>query len=283
MYTRAFEGDEYGYYHRDVLSRVLAVTAEMGTTRLIAHSHPMPQARQMKTVSKRQADVMWSMTNDERESTLLAIRFPLMRGLSGYRTLIIREGAQDNFPKNMTTDELKQKLAVQGEDWPDLKILENQGFNVKGVKWSQWYVSMFNMVDRDMVDCFPRNIIEIQMDLNRNQDKALMMEQYHLIRYPAYEYFFVRKDNTALAARLYTGLARLLERGELDTLFMAHPNHRDAMALLNDNERKVHDIDNPSLSYALPYARWDLHRDAAVSALYSHAEQLNTVGDLSGQ
>lgn len=267
VYTRAFDGDEYGYYHRNVLSRALALTPEFGDAKVVAHSHPMPQARQIITLKRNQADVMWSVTNDEREKELIPIKLPLLKGFAGYRVLIIKQDRQRDYPISLKLDDLKQKVAIQGNDWPDLGILKSQGFRVEGIDWSEWYTSMFNMVARGAVDCFPRNIIEVHRDIARNNGNALSLERHHIIRYPNYEYLFVRPGAPELATRLAVGLSRMIRSGEMEALFMEHANHRQAMALIQDNQRVVHDIQNPTLSYSLDYARWDLHPEKAVAAL----------------
>ena len=267
VYTRAFGGSEYGYYHRNVLDRALALTPEFGDAKAVAHSHPMPQARQIVTLKRNQADVMWSVTSDEREKQLIPIKLPLLKGFAGYRVLIIKKDRQADFPTSLALDGLKQKIAIQGNDWPDLAILESQGFQVEGIEWSNWYTSMFNMVERGAVDCFPRNIIEVHRDIARQDKSTLGLERHHIIRYPNYEYLFVRPGAPELAKRLAVGLSRMVLSGELESLFMQHDNHRQAMKLLKDDLRVVHDIDNPTLSYQLEYARWDLYPKKAANAL----------------
>ncbi|WP_189404426.1 hypothetical protein [Alteromonas halophila] len=272
VYTRAFDGSEYGYYHRDLLRHALAVTPEFGDTDVVAHSHPMPQGRQIVTLKRNQADVMWSMTSDEREAQLIPVRLPLLKGLAGYRLLIIRKDRQTDFPASLALPGLKQKTAIQGNDWPDLIILKRQGFSVEGIDWSEWYGAMFNMVERGVVDSFPRNIIEVSRDLARYESQVLTLERYHIIRYPTYEYLFVRPSAPQLARRIAVGLSRMIKSGEMEALFMRHENHRQAMTILNDDARTIHDIANPTLSYSLDYARWDLQPHKAATALLTKSK-----------
>lgn len=272
VYTRAFTGADYDYYHAQVLRSAIAITADYGETVVRPHPHPMPQARQILMLSKGSADVMWSATTNEREKKLLPVRLPLLQGLAGYRVFIIQKDNQDAFPKDMTLDMLREKTAVQGIDWPDLVVMQKNGFNVNGANWSQWFASMYNSIQRGVVDYFPRNVIEVSRDLNRHKDKKIELEQYHLLRYPNYEYFFVSPSRPELVERLEVGLIRLLESGELAKLFMQHQNHQRAMKLIADKERVVFDIENPSLSYRFDDTLWAKDPQIGISMLTQHHE-----------
>lgn len=256
VYTRAFVGKAYGYYHAQVLKAALRVTPEFGMVEAVPHPQPMPQARQILVLRKGNGDVMWAATSDRREETVLPVRFPLLMGFSGYRVLVIRQGNQQAFPRDLSLAQLKQKVAVQGNDWPDLQVLLSNGFQAKGAAWSTWFVSMFVSVQKGIVDYFPRNVIEVSKDLARHNDKNLALEQHHIVRYPNYEYFFVSPKKPELVTRLKVGLKRLLKSGELRTLFMNHENHRNALLLASDPNRVIHDITNPLTSYEIANPIW---------------------------
>jgi len=266
VYTRAFADDEYGSYHVAVLDAVLAATKEYGEVSVQPHPHPMSQSRQLVTLLKGEADIMWGVTDLEREQRLLPIKFPLLKGYSGYRVLVINPSKQARFSKQ-TTDGIKQLTMVQGTDWPDLHVLKANGYNVNGEDWSLWFQSMYAMVDKGLVDAFPRNIIEVHRGLERHADKAVALEQNHLLFYPNYEFFFVNPSNVKLANRLRIGLIRILESGELDTIFNRFDAHRKAQIIADDQRRQIHILDNPTMSYVLPYARWDKQTDLAINTL----------------
>lgn len=266
VYTRAFADDDYGSYHVAVLSAVIAATPEYGDVALTPHPHPMSQSRQLVTLLKGDADVMWSVTNSNREQRLLPIKLPLLKGYSGYRVLVINPSEQSSFAQQ-TGEALKQSTMVQGADWPDLSVLKANGYNVSGEDWSLWFHSMYSMVDRGLVDAFPRNIIEVHRDLERHKDKHVSLEQFHLLKYPNYEYFFVSPDNPALANRLRLGLVRILDDGKLERIFDSFEGHRKAEMLADAESRKIHELGNPTIPYKLDYARWDKYKDLAIRAL----------------
>ncbi len=266
VYTRAFADDDYGSYHVAVLEAALAATKEFGEVSVKPHPHPMSQSRQLVTLLKDEADVMWGVTDIEREQRLLAIKFPLLKGYSGYRVLVINPAKQSQFDKR-TTDGIKQLTMVQGTDWPDLDVLKSNGYKVNGEDWSLWFQSMYAMVDKGLVDAFPRNIIEVHRGLERHADKAVTLEKNHLLFYPNYEFFFVNPNNFALANRLRIGLIRILESGELEAIFNSFDAHRKAQTIADDHKRQIHILDNPTMSYVLPYARWDKQTDLAINTL----------------
>ena len=276
VFTRAFADSDYGSYETDVLNAIIDITPEYGQTSLIPHHHPMPQSRQVLSLIKGDADVMWSVTSKQRESALIPIRLPLVKGFAGYRALVIQKGHQNKFPKHLDSQSLKQRSFVQGNDWPDLPILKFNGFNVHGENWSLWFSSMFTMVEKNIIDAFPRNITEISSDMMRHKERQIAIEKYHLLYYPNYEYFFIRPDNQQLANRMRIGLTRLLKNGTLEKLFNQHKSHAVAMTFINDPNRTVHHLTNPLLPYTLDYARWDLHTELAMSALGQNIEETFT-------
>ena len=266
VYARAFADGNYGSYHVAVLNAALEATQEYGEAVLVPHPHPMSQSRQQVSVLKGDADIMWSVTNNDREQRLLPIKLPLLKGYSGYRVLVINPAEQDKFI-HQATEVLKKVTMVQGADWPDLDVLKANGYNVSGEDWSLWFHSMYSMVDKGLVDAFPRNIIEAHRDLARHTDKAITLEKHHLLLYPNYEYFFVKPGNVDLADRIRVGLIRLLKSGELETIFNQFDTHHKAQRIADGQTRKRHKLTNPSLNYTLPYARWDKQTKLAINAL----------------
>lgn len=83
VYARAFADGNYGSYHVAVLNAALKATQEYGETGLVPHPHPMSQSRQQVSVLKGDADIMWSVTNNDREQRLLPIKLPLLKALLG--------------------------------------------------------------------------------------------------------------------------------------------------------------------------------------------------------
>ena len=267
VYTRDFAESEYGGYYVSVLQAALDATSSFGTTKLEPHPQPMNQNRQLVSLIKGDGDVMWSVTNRDREQKLIPIKLPLLKGYAGYRVLVIHPDNQSEFNFDISSNTLKTRTFVQGSNWPDLNVLKLNGFNVEGEDWSLWFNSMYSMVERELVDAFPRNIIEVHRDLSRHANRQLSIEQHHLMIYPNYEYFFVSPSKPELANRLRTGLIILLENGKLQELFTQSQWHKKAESLANSSSRKKHYLDNPTIPYKLDYVQWDDDTAQAINAL----------------
>ena len=81
-----------------------------------------------------------------------------------------------------------------------------------------------------------------------------MVEQGLLLYYPTAEYFFVSRQNTALAARLEKGLRLAIEDGSFDKLFREHPINANAFGKANLLRRRIIRLDNPLLPKDTPFA-----------------------------
>ena len=263
----ALATDELGNYQMSVLSRVLEVTAEYGDLSISRHPQPMSQSRQVRSLLEGSADVMWSVTSKSRERKLIPIRLPLLRGYSGHRVIVVNAAKKSEFKQITSLEDLKVKQFVQGSDWPDLEILQSNGFRVLSEDWSTWFRSMYLLVERNVVDGFPRNIIEIHNDIRHFDNNALSVEENHLLSYPNYEYFFVRPDKPQLANRIRLGLIRLIQSGELEEIFFSIDSHKLANKLLHDPKRQVHKLKNPLLRAPLDYADWVENPELAIKAV----------------
>ena len=247
-YTSARDYRGERSYFLDLLKLSLDVTTDShGPYRLTPYGKHMNQERQLKTLEKGTADIMWTMTTDKREARAVPVPFPLLKGYLGKRVFVIRTDRQSRFPADLSLQQLQSMLAVQGLNWPDTRILHANRFNVATVDWGNWYENLFEVIKRERGDYLPRSVIEAPLELRRLNDDALVIEQHHLLEYPAYMYFFVRQDRSYIAARVLAGLKKAEASGQFDTLFNSYEHHREADKLLKQN-RKVHKLDNPLLS-----------------------------------
>lgn len=180
----------------------------------------MPQSRSLDQLARGEGiHVVWSTTTAVRERDLLAVRFPIDRGLIGWRVLLIRRSDQARFATANTLQDLTSFRFVQGHDWPDLAVLQHNGLTVQS---SSSYDGMFRMVGAGRVDAFPRAVSEVLDEVARIRDPSLMIEPHLVLNYPAALYFFVAPDDHALAKDLEAGLTIIHRNGKLGRLFEAH-------------------------------------------------------------
>ena len=192
-------------------------------------------------------DVIWTMTSNERERKVRPVRVPLLKGLLGYRVLLIRGDEQPRFDKVQSLGDLQVLAAGQGAGWPDVNILEANGLHVET---SPAYERLFTMLQHKRFDFFPRGITEAWMELELRPNAGLKVEDNLLLVYKAPIYFFVHPSNEALATRLHRGLMLTMQDGSFDALFKSHhlPNIKDRHLR---NRRRI-EISNPYLPMATP-------------------------------
>ncbi|WP_143871359.1 amino acid ABC transporter substrate-binding protein [Catenovulum sediminis] len=190
-------------------------------------------------------DVVWSMTNEIRETNLTPIRVPLYKGLIGWRLLLIKSENQTRFDKLNTLAELRRYIAGQGHDWPDTDILAANGFRIVS---SSSYEGLFEMLEKNRFDFFPRSIIEIGDELKSHTEYNLSIEKTLLLHYPAAFYFFINRANSALKTRLENGFNTAISDGSFDALFYKYNQQHIQQA--NIQNRKILKLHNPNLPSA---------------------------------
>ncbi len=191
--------------------------------------------------------VIWTMTDKEREQQLRPIRIPLCKGLFGYRVLLIRASDQARFDHIRNVQQLSTLLAGQGTHWPDTPIMQYNGLRVTTAETTE---SLFRMINAKRFDYFPRGISEAWFELTQRAEKNLVVEKNIMLHYPAALYFFVNKNNEALAVRIEKGLEKLIDSGEFDEFFFNHP--RINFGLENLTRRHIITLENPLLPAETP-------------------------------
>lgn len=243
--------DPRNRYFLDLLTLALNHTVRRdGPFRLEPVAVPIPQSRAIAELAAgKQLDVVWTMATRERESVLLPVRIPLLKGLMGYRIFIVRAGDEPRFAGIHDIAGLGRLVAVQGHDWPDADILAANGLPVVR---SESYEGLFGMLALGRADYFPRALNEPWSELAALHHQGLAVEPRLLLRYTADNYFFVNPHNTALAERIERGLRAAMADGSFERLFRRHPANATAFAKANLAARRIIDLHNPLLSPQTP-------------------------------
>ena len=202
--------------------------------------------RQLK--ENREVNVVWSMTDAQREKELLPVRIPIAKGLIGWRGFLTTKSQLSGFRQIDALSALLNKTPVQGEEWPDTKILQANGFNVFTVPE---YPEAFDILETGRASFFPRSVIEIQNELDSDEISPDIVTEPRLsLYYPSAMYFFVNRGNPTLARLIQTGLERAIEDGSFDALFES--THQETLESLGLSQRKVFRLENPSLPELTP-------------------------------
>ncbi len=202
--------------------------------------------RQLK--ENREINILWVMTDVQREKELLPIRIPIHKGLIGWRVFLINQNFADRFDGISDFQSLTKLTPLQGAEWPDTKILQSNGFNVHTVTD---FPEAFTRLVLNQGDFFPRAVSEVLGELNaKSIDPDIVLEENLVIHYPTAMYYFVNRSNPTMARLIETGLRRALEDGSFDNIFVSH--HREALLKVDIANRKIFQLENPLLPPGTP-------------------------------
>ncbi|WP_269531643.1 ABC transporter substrate-binding protein [Chitinimonas sp. BJYL2] len=245
--------DNARQYHLRLLTLALQ-KAGAGDT-LQAASLWMPQARLLAQLQAgRDIDVVWTVTSREREKQLLPIRIPITKGLNGWRFALVSEQKPDLLRDVRRAADLAALRAGQGHDWPDTAILRANRLEVEAVSH---YPGLFKMLKLGRIDYFPRAASEVFWEIKDHGHEGIMLDPHIAIYYPGAMYFFVHRDNVALAQRIEKGLNLAIADGSFERLFQQQ--YGETLKRLEIPKRRIIELENPDFpAEAAPMHRPEL-------------------------
>jgi len=241
-----YEKDARYFYEVELLNVALENTVdEYGPYLVRPHELDLPDDRALKMLELGELDIGFNSVTAERERRFLPIKVPLLRGLLGYRILLIRDILEPSFAKVETLDQLIEFTAGFGSQWGDVPILRANKVKFKGFPR---YETIFEMLDAGEVDYFPRGINEawIEYDKFKDQYPNIMVEENLALYYPFLRYYFVTPGKTELAERIEKGLKIAEMDGTFKKLFLKY--YEDDIKRADLENRTVFILDNPTMS-----------------------------------
>lgn len=188
-------------------------------------------------------NIMWDGTNAQRERELLPIRISLVRDLNDYRVFMIRKEDEARFRAIRNLDDLRKLTAGAGVNWPSVDVLRHNGLPVET---TVNYSSLFPMLKAKRFDYMPRGVHEAWAEEQVYGKDGLMVEPTIFLHYRVPFYFFVSKDNKAMAERVERGLKLAQADGSFDKLLNGYPAFRRALGEIAARKRKVFELELPS-------------------------------------
>ncbi len=196
----------------------------------------------------REVNVVWSMTDSQREKELTPIRIPIAKGLIGLRVFVINQNKKAKFDDVLSLTDMRKLVPIQGEEWPDTKILQANGFNVFTVPE---FREAYDMIKQGKGDFFPRSVMEVDAELEaEGRRNNFYLEPSMALYYPTAMYYFVSGSNKTLANLIETGLNRAIDDGSFDALFES--TYAPILESLGVDERKIFTLENPLLPIETP-------------------------------
>lgn len=243
----SFNGDANashdGFFYRELLELVLQKTLpthgayEIRLVPVISNEN-----RLLRAIEQGQVDLTWMPYDKHISLALRPVKVSLLKELSNYRLLLIRDGDQERFSKVTSLDDLRKLRGGIGAHWPDRHVMR---VNDLPLTTSVSYSNLFKMLVAGRFDYFPRGIYQVPLELERHGALRLALETDLLLYYDNPVYFYVQKDNLVLAQRLEQGLKLAMSDGSYDELQARFPNFQWARDEIARHQRVVLELKNP--------------------------------------
>lgn len=177
------------------------------------------------------------------------IPFPLMKGMLGYRDLLIHRQTAVRLDRVNDLAFLKRFSVGQGRDWADNPIYVYNGFTVEtGIDIS----ATFGLLEARQIDLFPLGLIESNFELERNRQFAPSSRVYEGMRifYPFPVVFYVSKQHPEIVTFLHRAVRSMHEDGTIDVLLTKHFGR--AIEAIQDSSVRTVRLRNPFISERIP-------------------------------
>jgi len=248
-----FPGHESDYYVTKLLEHALSYSPQKHY-HLKFNNQGLPKTRVFKMIAANEdIDVIAAGSTLEREKHLLPIKFPILKGLHGWRIPLVAKNHQNIFDTELSLTEFKSFKPGQLHSWSDTKILESNGIIVEK---ASLYQGLFSMLATNRFDYLPRSLIEIDGELEKFKDLAITKDKNALIHYPTAYYFYVNKERKSLATDILYGLEQSLIDGSFENMFAQYYGH--FIERVNQENRKIYRLKNSTLPSDTPFSRQEL-------------------------
>jgi hypothetical protein len=241
---RCFPSGPIYEYRWQLLALALEHTPEGPALRPQPYTGVITQRRSLMLLESGDLDVVALGSSPEREARALPVRVDILKGIVGYRVLLIRREDQGRLDR-MDDAALRRECTFGLQaDWADRPIMEAAGFGVETAVHAE---NLFGMLMARRFDGFPRGLNEARQELVRHQAAYpdLALEAHRALYFPYPVYFWVRRGNLELADRIRRGLERALADGSFRRLFLA--SHSQEIDHIAPRRRHVLILPNPYL------------------------------------
>jgi hypothetical protein len=240
-------------YSTDLLQLALSYPCQH-SFQLQASNLDLPKGRAFDLMNARQGiDVMFGSASFDRIAQYRAVPFPIMRGLMGLRVALVSKESKNKLQHVYSLSALAKLRVGQFTTWSDTEILRANNFNVEA---GSDVDGLYQMLALGRIDYFPRSVLEVQQNQQQYAHLELEIDPHILLYYPTAVYFYVAKDNAALADALLCGLEQAQQDGKLNQLFNQY--YGGLLQQLQIDTRRVFTLKNPLLPDHVPLQRPEL-------------------------
>ncbi|MBB4955398.1 Holliday junction resolvase RusA-like endonuclease [Agrobacterium vitis] len=190
-------------------------------------------------------DIGWVVAAKAVSSKLLAIPFPLDRGLIGYRIFLIDGARQNEFDRIQNLDDLRKYIGLLGNGWSDVDVMRKNGFTIRTAPQKNLYRMTVgrrgDFFSRAMSEAFNEYAAQVQ------SVPELAIEQSLVMHYPSAIIFYVSKSRPELRDDILAGLKAAWDDGSYEKTFLADSDVQLAFQKGNLKNRRIIEIMNPNI------------------------------------
>ena len=252
-YVRAASASDYDAHAAfgwELLGAVLERTrATHGDYSLTVSPDPAQSLRFRRgtTSSNVDVNVVLLTISPEWNDTLLPVRIPVLRGLLGYRLLLVHRADLDKFSRIKTLADLRQVKFGSVKHWIDTTIMEAARLSV--VTGSS-YEGLLKMMQAGRFETLTHGVHEVEMEMaaiGKDPANDIVVEPHLLLHYdlPVYFWFSKDKEGQRRAARVRAGLMAMTADGSFEKMFKAR--FGEVIAKYDLAHRTLIDLPDPVL------------------------------------
>lgn len=246
----ASDVDAHAIFGWDVLEAALERTrATHGDYKLTTSPDPAQalRFRHARTSSDIQVNVVILTIGPDWGDILTPVRIPVLRGLLGYRLLLVHRKDLDRFSRINTLEELRQVSFGSVEHWSDTAIMKSDGLRV--VTGSS-YDGLFKMMQAGRFETLTRGAHQIAAEMaaiEKTPDNDIVVEPHLLLHYTLPVYFWFSRDpeGQRRAQRVEAGLRSMVADGSLEKMF--NERFGGVIAKYDLNHRTLIELPDPLL------------------------------------
>ena len=232
-------------YEKEVLTAVLQATEDdYGPWEMTESLDEYPGDDEALVFSEYGHDLFVTIAGNQKfsEDDMIVIPKPMTKNLLGYRVPIIREGDLDTFEGISTREDAQQLTNGIPETWSDAVIFRENGYQVAE---EGDFDDIFERLETGRFDytAFGANEVLSIYENRASKIDGLVIDQNIMFFYPFPLVFYVNPDLPDLADRVEVGMQRIIDSGELDTIFNSY--YGDIVEKLNLADRTLFVLDNP--------------------------------------
>lgn len=232
-------------YEKEVLVAAMSATeGDYGPWEITETLEEYPGNEESLVFSEKGHDLFVTIAGNQKfsDDDMIVIPKPLAKNLLGYRIPIIREEDSATFEDISGSEEIQLLKHGIPSTWSDAVIFRENGYQVAE---EGDFDDIFDRLESGRFDysAYGANEVLSVYENRASQRDGLIIDQNILFFYPFPLVFYVNPSLPELADRVEEGMQRIIDSGELDSIFNSY--YGDIVERLNLKNRTLFVLDNP--------------------------------------